>query len=204
MMRIKLYLGSQELEKYLNKKVQHNYILETIIPFGLFQPLRLDVLKFKKKKDLQRIYIVDSNDLVLIKRKYQNLGWQYFENNYAIDEFNNDAIFYYDSIDENYENVSNRMMGNQKLVEKFVRKFLDDPTYDQIKEAVAKMDYDEILRTTHTMKEIASNLEFTYLQQKSAKAVDMIRAGQQEEVLPVIDEIEKEYQKVVDGIQKLD
>lgn len=100
MMRIKLYLGSQELEKYLNKKVQHNYILETIIPFGLFQPLRLDVLKFKKKKDLQRIYIVDSNDLVLIKRKYQNLGWQYFENNYANDEFNNDAIFYYDSIDE--------------------------------------------------------------------------------------------------------
>lgn len=74
--------------------------METIIPFGLFQPLRLDVLKFKKKKDLQRIYIVDSNDLVLIKRKYQNLGWQYFENNYANDEFNNDAIFYYDSIDE--------------------------------------------------------------------------------------------------------
>ena len=69
--------------------------METIIPFGLFQPLRLDVLKFKKKKDLQRIYIVDSNDLVLIKRKYQNLGWQYFENNYANDEFNNDAIFYY-------------------------------------------------------------------------------------------------------------
>jgi len=59
---------------------------------------------------------------------------------------------FYDSIDENYENVSNRMMGNQKLVEKFVRKFLDDPTYEQIKEAVNKMDYDEILRTTHTMK----------------------------------------------------
>ncbi len=83
---------------------------------------------------------------------------------------------FYDSIDESYENVSSRMMGNQKLVEKFVRKFLDDPTYEQIKEAVNKMDYDEILRTTHTMKGIASNLEFTHLQQKSAKAVDMIRA----------------------------
>lgn len=34
---------------------------------------------------------------------------------------------FYDSIDESYENVSSRMMGNQKLVEKFVRKFLDDP-----------------------------------------------------------------------------
>ena len=96
------------------------------------------------------------------------------------------------------------MMGNQKLVEKFVRKFLEDPTYKQIKESVEKMDYDEILRATHTMKEIASNLEFTQLQQKSAKAVDMIRAGEKETVLPVIDEIEKEYQKVVDAIQKLD
>lgn len=66
------------------------------------------------------------------------------------------------------------------------------------------MDYDEILRATHTMKGIASNLEFTQLQQKSAKAVDMIRAGEKETVLPVIDEIEKEYQKVVDAIQKLD
>ena len=78
------------------------------------------------------------------------------------------------------------------------------PTYEQIKEAVDKMDYDEILRTTHTMKGIASNLEFTHLQQKSAKAVDMIRAGQCEEVLPVIGEIEKEYQKVIEQIQKLD
>ena len=73
-----------------------------------------------------------------------------------------------------------------------------------IKEAVDKMDYDEILRTTHTMKGIASNLEFTHLQQKSAKAVDMIRAGEKETVLPVIDEIEKEYQKVIEQIQKLD
>ena len=111
---------------------------------------------------------------------------------------------FYDSIDESYENVSSRMMGNQKLVEKFVRKFLDDPTYEQIKEAVNKMDYDEILRTTHTIKEIARNLEFTHLQKKRAKAVDMIRAGEKETVLPVIDEIEKEYQKVVDAIQKLD
>lgn len=111
---------------------------------------------------------------------------------------------FYDSIDENYENVSSRMMGNQKLVEKFVRKFLEDPTYKQIKESVEKMDYDEILRATHTMKGIASNLEFTQLQQKSAKAVDMIRAGEKETVLPVIDEIEKEYQKVVDAIQELD
>jgi HPt (histidine-containing phosphotransfer) domain-containing protein len=135
--------------------------------------------------------------------KYAIIHFRLFKNNLNGGEVMNIQEFY-DSIDESYENVSSRMMGNQKLVEKFVRKFLDDPTYEQIKEAVNKMDYDEILRTTHTMKGIASNLEFTHLQQKSAKAVDMIRAGQCEEVLPVIGEIEKEYQKVIEQIQKLD
>ena len=48
---------------------------------------------------------------------------------------------FYDSIDENYENVSSRMMGNQKLVEKFVRKFLEDPTYKQIKELKKNADF---------------------------------------------------------------
>ena len=118
--------------------------------------------------------------------KYAIIHFRLFKNNLNGGEVMNIQEFY-DSIDESYENVSSRMMGNQKLVEKFVRKFLD-----------------EILRTTHTMKGIASNLEFTHLQQKSAKAVDMIRAGQREEVLPVIGEIEKEYQKVIEQIQKLD
>lgn len=40
---------------------------------------------------------------------------------------------FYDSIDESYENVSSRMMGNQKLVEKFVRKFLDDLLMNRLK-----------------------------------------------------------------------
>ena len=66
------------------------------------------------------------------------------------------------------------------------------------------MDFDLIFRATHTMMGIGRNLEFTHFQQKSAKGVDMILAGEKETVLPVIDEIEKEYQKVVDAIQKLD
>ena len=96
------------------------------------------------------------------------------------------------------------MMGNPKLAKTSLQTEFHNGRYTQIKESVEKMDYDEILRATHTMKGIASNLEFTQLQQKSAKAVDMIRAGEKETVLPVIDEIEKEYQKVVDAIQKLD
>ena len=67
--------------------------------------------------------------------KYAIIHFRLFKNNLNGGEVMNIQEFY-DSIDESYENVSSRMMGNQKLVEKFVRKFLDDPTYEQIKEAV--------------------------------------------------------------------
>ena len=157
----------------------------------------------RKKYGVEKLLRIKYRIKLLNFVKYAIIHFRLFKNNLNGGEVMNIQEFY-DSIDESYENVSSRMMGNQKLVEKFVRKFLDDPTYEQIKEAVDKMDYDEILRTTHTMKGIASNLEFTHLQQKSAKAVDMIRAGQREEVLPVIGEIEKEYQKVIEQIQKLD
>lgn len=66
------------------------------------------------------------------------------------------------------------------------------------------MNIQEFYDSIDESYENVSNLEFTHLQQKSAKAVDMIRAGQREEVLPVIGEIEKEYQKVIEQIQKLD
>ena len=65
--------------------------------------------------------------------KYAIIHFRLFKNNLNGGEVMNIQEFY-DSIDESYENVSSRMMGNQKLVEKFVRKFLDDPTYGQIKE----------------------------------------------------------------------
>lgn len=54
--------------------------------------------------------------------KYAIIHFRLFKNNLNGGEVMNIQEFY-DSIDESYENVSSRMMGNQKLVEKFVRKF---------------------------------------------------------------------------------
>ena len=79
---------------------------------------------------------------------------------------------FYDSIDENYENVSSRMMGNQKLVEKFVRKFLEDPTYKQIKEYVEKMDYDpdvSFANIENRLKMLVMNAKQEILEEKEER-----------------------------------
>ena len=49
----------------------------------------------------------------------------------------------YNAIESNYEEVLGRFAGNKMLVEKFARKFLDDPSYQLLKDALGKQDYEE-------------------------------------------------------------
>lgn len=110
---------------------------------------------------------------------------------------------FYDSIHAEYENISSRMMGNRKLIEKVVKKFPDDPTYDQFLSALDRGDYEEILKAAHTLKGIASNLEFVLLQKKSEKIVNLIRGNQLESVLIVAEELKNEYENIISKIQEL-
>lgn len=41
MLRMKLYLGSERMERCLNMKAKKGYVLESITPFTLFEPLRI-------------------------------------------------------------------------------------------------------------------------------------------------------------------
>ncbi|NBK97956.1 MAG: hypothetical protein EOM50_08050 [Erysipelotrichia bacterium] len=61
MSTFKLYLGSNSIEKYLNKKAKRGFELESITPFTLFFPMRIDYYKFKKIKNIGRTYNVSNN-----------------------------------------------------------------------------------------------------------------------------------------------
>ena len=44
----------------------------------------------------------------------------------------------YSAIESNYEEVLGRFAGNKMLVEKFARKFVDDPSYHMLTETLEK------------------------------------------------------------------
>lgn len=48
----------------------------------------------------------------------------------------------YSAIESNYEEVLGRFAGNKMLVEKFARKFLDDPSYQTLVDTMDKADYE--------------------------------------------------------------
>lgn len=66
----------------------------------------------------------------------------------------------YDRIGGNYEEVIGRL-SSERLVTKFVIKFLDDKTVPELKDAVEKGDREMIFRAAHTLKGVAANLAFS-------------------------------------------
>ncbi len=61
------------------------------------------------------------------------------------------------------EGVIARLGGKEKLYLTICKKFLDDPSFSSIQEAISKGDYTKAKLHIHTLKGVAANLGFSYL-----------------------------------------
>ena len=106
----------------------------------------------------------------------------------------------YNAIESNYEEVLGRFAGNKMLVEKFARKFLDDPSYQLLKQ-----DYEEAFRAAHTLKGVCANLGFTQLFKVSSDITEELRNGNPDvSRLPeLLGKVAAEYKKTVDAINSV-
>ena len=73
----------------------------------------------------------------------------------------------YEKIGSNYESVLSRF-GNEALVKRFALKFLKDPSYAELKEALEAHDAERAFRAAHTLKGVCLNLGFDRLYETSA------------------------------------
>ena len=68
----------------------------------------------------------------------------------------------YESVESNYDNVLKRL-GSEGMIKRFAVKFIDDPTFGELKNALAAGDGESAFRAAHTMKGICLNLGFDKL-----------------------------------------
>lgn len=105
---------------------------------------------------------------------------------------------------ENYSAVKDRFCGNEKLLEKFVLKFLQDPTFENLEGSVHAGNMQGIEMNAHTLKGVAGNLGFCNLQSVCADLVDCIRSGNEEKIPELFGQVKSTYTNIVQVIQKLD
>ena len=106
----------------------------------------------------------------------------------------------YAAMGGDYDEVISRLR-SEKLVNKFVLRFLDDKSYDQLCAAMEAKNYEEAFRAAHTIKGVCSNLAFTVLGKSSSELSEALRNGYTPEADGLVEQVKEEYQQTVAAIR---
>lgn len=107
----------------------------------------------------------------------------------------------YDIFAGDYEGVLGRMY-KETLVEKFVLKFLDDPSFQILQQGLAAHDRETAFRAAHTIKGVAQNLGFTGLYEYANCLTELLRQDkcEEKEITSLMTQLETEYRNTVNAI----
>ena len=82
----------------------------------------------------------------------------------------------YAALGGDYDEVMSRLR-SERLVQKFVLKFLNDGSYQLLRDALEAGDREEAFRAAHTIKGVCANLAFTGLLDSSERLTEALRDG---------------------------
>lgn len=82
----------------------------------------------------------------------------------------------YAALGGDYDEAMGRLR-SEKLVQKFVLKFLNDGSYGLLCDSLASGDRDEAFRASHTIKGVCANLAFNALLESSEALTEALRDG---------------------------
>lgn len=108
----------------------------------------------------------------------------------------------YGELGGDYEDVSARLR-SEKLVRKFVLKFLEDASFDLLCRSLEEKNYEEAFRAAHTIKGVCQNLSFTSLLESSSSLTESLRAGGTAETAGLAAQVEADYRRTVAAIREL-
>ena len=106
----------------------------------------------------------------------------------------------YAAMGGNYEDVMSRLR-SERLVQKFVLKFLADGSYDLLCRSLEEKDYENAFRAAHTIKGMCQNLDFTRLYESSAQLSEALRNGVTPEAPALLERVKEDYRQTVEAIR---
>ena len=108
----------------------------------------------------------------------------------------------YEQMGADYDNVLSRL-GSDAIVERFARKFLEEKTFDNLKEAMEKKDAEEAFRAAHTLKGICLNLGFDNLFTVSSELTEKLRPRTLEGSEELLQKVQEQYDITVQALKNI-
>lgn len=109
----------------------------------------------------------------------------------------------YTALNGNYADAKIRLM-NDRLIEKFLRKFPNDPTMEELLKAIEAGDRELSFRMAHTMKGVAANMAFTELKDAASALTEHLRPLDKDADPTLLDAVKASYQTCIETIKRLD
>ena len=108
----------------------------------------------------------------------------------------------YAAMGGNYEEVLGRLR-SERLIQKFVLKFMDDGSYQLLVDSMASQNYEDAFRAAHTIKGVCANLGFDVLLASSEALTEALRDGRppQPGEADLIARVEADYARTRQAIQ---
>lgn len=109
----------------------------------------------------------------------------------------------YAALEGDYEGVLGRMR-SEKLIKKFVLKFLADPSLEKLKQALAEGNQEEAFRAAHTLKGMCLNLGFTKLGDSSEALTEAVRTAIPPNADALLQAVAADYEMTAAAIRALE
>lgn len=106
----------------------------------------------------------------------------------------------YTALGGNYDEVLGRLR-SERLIQKFVLKFLDDASYTALLHSMEEKNYEEAFRAAHTIKGVCQNLGFTKLLASSSELSEALRSGYTPGADALAEQVGQDYQTTVSAIR---
>ena len=110
----------------------------------------------------------------------------------------------YQAFGGDYEDTMKRM-GMERLLQKFMLKFLDDKSFEELCSSMEQKKYEEAFRAAHTLKGLCLNLGFKTLAESSSSLTEALRPQQFEEsdmveIMKMLEQVKRNYEMTVSVI----
>lgn len=108
----------------------------------------------------------------------------------------------YTALGGDYDEVMGRLR-SERLVQKFVLKFLNDGSYQLLRDSLAAGEREEAFRAAHTIKGVCANLAFSTLLESSEALTEALRDGKPPEPGEdaLLARVEEDYRRACQAIE---
>ena len=110
---------------------------------------------------------------------------------------------FFAAVGGNYDLVLFRLPG-ENMIRRFLRRFTEDPSYGNLKTALAEQNISDAFRAAHTLKGIAANLGLDALANAASDLTEALRGASAMPPQRLMDAVDINYQNVIQQINQMD